>query len=395
MISINRKPIPGKSAVKKTGNYRADVYGIRKSHPDLTEPEIEALEKEEVKAPLIPNTPDGKADSLSAQADDPVERMYFRRSLMIIGGAFLVMLLFFTFVFFLAVRGAERTVVPEIVNKDLMDALVLLQERELYPRLQVKYTGDPSNKGLVISQDPRPGLYVKAGRRVNVTVSRGAPVDQVENYVGKTISEVKGRLASLFSTFEPLLVIREPVTYVYDLSEPGTILSQTPAAGTPLGDPVDLYLIASRGPLDKPVTVPDLKNFTVENAMRSLSRIPLPFVIVEDNVAPEGTVARITSQTPAPESEVGLDRTITLKYSRPLTLPKGSRFGRFEHTLPSYPVPVLLEVILREPGADDRKLFSMPYSGGRLAFPYLAPAGTVISVTVNGEEVFSYDVLSE
>lgn len=395
MIPANKKPVTGKPAINKTGNRRADVYGVRKSHPDLTEPEMEAVKTEEKNPPLIPNTSYGTPDSLSVQADDPVERMYFRRSLMIIGGAFLVMLFFFTVVFFLAVRGAERTVVPEIVNKELMDALVLLQERELYPRLQVKYTGDPSNKGLVISQDPKPGLYVKAGRRVNVTVSRGAIVDQVEDYVGKSITEVKGRLASLFSTFEPLLVIREPVTFVYDSAEPGTILSQTPPAGTALGDPVELLLVVSRGTLDKPVTMPDLKNSTVESAMRTLARIPLPFIFVEDNVAPEGTVARVTSQSPAAESQVGLDRTVTLKFSRPQSLPKENRYGLFDHTLPSYPVPVLLEVILREPGADDRRLLSMPYSGGRLAFPYVAPIGTGIVVLVNGEEVVRYDVLPQ
>ncbi len=147
-------------------------------------------------ADFIPNSTSASADSLSVQIDDPTERRYFRRALLIIGAAFLVMFFFFTVFFFFAVRGAERTVVPEILEEELVEALVMLQERELYPRVQVKYTGDPSDKGLVIGQDPEPGLYVKAGRRVTVTVSRGAIVDNVEDYVGKTITEVRGRLAT-------------------------------------------------------------------------------------------------------------------------------------------------------------------------------------------------------
>lgn len=356
----------------------------------------ESLKKDATKASdFIPNSPSASADSLSVQVDDPAEQAIFRRALLIIGSVFLVMLFFFIVFFFLAVRGAERTVVPEIVEEELVEALVMLQERELYPRVQVKYTGDPSDKGLVIDQDPEPGLYVKAGRRVTVTVSRGAIVDNVEDYVGKTITEVRGRLASLFSTFEPLLVIREPVTYVYDEAEPGTVLSQNPPAETPLGDPVDLILIVSRGTLDNPIKLPDWENYSADNAMRSLARLPLPFVFVEDNVDAVGTVARVTSQSPAPESEVGLDRKITLRYSRPESWPEEFRYGLFDYTLPEYPIPVLLEVIIREPGAEDRKLFSMPHAGGKLSFPYVVPKGTSILVFVNGEEVLRHDVLFE
>ena len=348
-----------------------------------------------VETDYIPNTPGAAADSLSVQTDDPAERRFFRRALLLIGGAFLLMLFFFIVFFFLAVRGAEKTVIPDIVEKDLVEALGMLQERELYPRVQVKYTGDPSDKGMVIGQDPEPGLYVKAGRRVIVTVSKGAIVDNVEDYVGKNLTEVRSRLASLFSTFKPLLLIREPVTYVYDDSEPGTVLSQSPPAGTPLGDPEELILIVSRGALDRPVRIPDWKDYSADNAMRSLARIPLPFVFVEDNSAASGTVARVTSQSPPPESEVGLDRTITLHYSPPESWPSEFRYGLFEYTLPEYPVPVLLEVIIREPGAEDRKLFSMPHSGGEISFPYVVPVGTGIVVMVNGREITREDITGE
>jgi len=343
----------------------------------------------------VPNTPSAQPDSLSVQRDDPVERAYFRRSLIIIGGAFLVMLFFFTAAFFLAVRGAERTVVPEIVDQELADALVLLQERELYPRLQVKYTGNPGDKGLVIDQDPEPGLYVKAGRRITVTVSRGAIVDNVEDYVGESLTDARARLASLFSGFDPLLVIREPVTYVYDEAEAGTILSQTPSAGTPLSDPRELILIVSRGTLDAPIRIPDWTDWNVDAAIRSLSRIPLPFLFFEDSVEPVGTVPRVTTQTPDPETEVGPDYRVVLRYSPPASVPEGSRYGLFDATLPEYPVPVALEVIIRSPGEVDRTLFSMPHPGGRLTFPFVLSTGTGIIVEANGEEAVRYDVLSD
>lgn len=344
---------------------------------------------------FFPHSPSARMDSMSVQRDDPAERRYFRSSLILIGGAFLVMLFFFAGAFFLAVRGAERTVVPNIVDKELIAALEMLQERELYPRVQAKFTGNPSDKGLIISQDPEPGLYVKAGRRVTVTVSRGAVMDNVEDYVGMSVTEIRGRLASLFSTFEPLLIIREPVTYVYNDAEPGTVLHQTPEAGTPLSDPRELILIASRGKLNRPVILPDLTDYSAENAMRALARIPLPFIFLEDRSAePSGYVPRVTSQSPGPEARVGSDRRIVLRFRRPESWAAESVFGVCDFTLPEPPVPAALQVIVREPGAEDRIMFSMPHSGGRLSFPYVLPLGSSVVVELNGEEAERHEVVS-
>lgn len=345
---------------------------------------------------FIPNTPSGADDSLSVQADDPKERIYFRRSMILIGTTFLAMLLFFAGAFFLAVRGAEKTVVPEIINKDLTEAMVILQERELYPRVQAKFTGNPSDKGMVITQDPEPGLYVKAGRRVTVTVSKGAVVDNVEDYVGMSITEVRARLASLFSTFDPLLIISEPVTYVYHDSEAGTVISQSPEPGTELGrDPEDLILVVSRGDLDRPVVVPDMSEYNADNAMRALARIPIPFIFEEASVEAVGYVPRVIGQTPAAESEIAAGGGITLRFSPPASWPQDSRYGMFDYTLPRYAVPVRLELKVREPGAEDRTLFSMPHSGGRLSFPYILPIGSSVIAEINGEEVIRHNVVSD
>ena len=347
------------------------------------------------KKSTVPHTDDAADDALSLQEDDPIQRRYFRQSLLVIGGAFVVMLFFFLAAFFLAVRGAERTVVPRVVGDEITEALANLQARELYPRVQVKYTGIPADKGQVIAQDPEPGLYVKAGRRVTITVSKGAILDNVEEYVGMNVEDVRSRLATLFSTYEPLLVIQEPVTYVYNDAESGTVLGQYPDAGTPLSHPENLILIVSRGKMDRPIVLPDWEDWSAENAMRSLARLPLPFVFEEDGRSPEGTYPRVRSQNPAPESQVGPNRRVVLRYTPPKSWPEEYRYGLFDRTLPEYPVPVLLEAIIREPGAAERTLFSMPHSGGRVSFPYIVPVGSGIILTINGQEVERLDVLSE
>jgi len=322
----------------------------------------------------------------------PDERYYFRKTLLMIGAAFLAMLFVAVVSFFLTVRGAERTVVPQVVDKQLTEALVMLQERELYPRIQLKYTGNPTDKGLIIQQDPEPGLSVKAGRRVILTVSQGSIIDRVENYVGKSLSEVRGRLASLFSTFEPILVIREPITYVYDEAPLGTILAQNPSANTPISEATELVLVVSRGQSDNLLEVPDLSDLTPDAAMGVLSELLLSFVFVEDGQSSSKSEIRINSQSPLPGSKVAVGTRITLKYSRPGSWRQDYAYGLFEYTLPDYPVSVLLEIILREPENSPRSLFTMPHPGGKVSFPYLLLEGSEITVRVNDEEIYRFRV---
>lgn len=344
-------------------------------------------------ATILPHSQDAVEDSMSTQSEDPVATHYFRQSLLLIGGAFLVMLFFFLATFFLAVRGEEGTVVPNVVEQKLTDALMMLQERELYPRIQVKYTGNPNDKGLIISQSPEPGFYVKAGRRIILTVSRGAIIDKVEDFVGKNIEDVRGHLSSLFTSFEPLLVIREPVTFVFNEAPRGRILHQTPKADTPLSEARELILIVSRGISDTPIKVKNWIGWNTDEALASISEFPVSIRFEPDNVNPVDTKPRITNQTPESGTDILPGAMLTLQYSPPATVPEGFRYGLLQYTLPQYPVPMHLDVMILEPGKDDRTLFSMPYPGGEIAFPYLLATGSSIILMVNGEKEYHLDIL--
>ena len=336
----------------------------------------------------IPNSPNAVNDSMSQQADGAVERRYFRQSLLIVGAALVIMLLFFLGAFFLAVKGSEKTVVPNVMELDIFDALTRLQERELYPRVNVKFTGNPADKGLIIGQSPESGLYVKAGRRITLTVSRGAVIDRVEDYVGKSVDELRKRLVSLFSTFEPLIVVREPIIFVYNEAAPGTILAQTPEAGTPLSDPIELVLIASRGKTDKPVQIPDWSGWNTVDVLESLSERPFPFQFVPSAEQPAGSINLVTSQNPPGGTALQPGSPVVLNYRPPAVVPKGSKYGLLKIALPDYPVPVLLEALVRKADYNqDETLLSMAYLGGDIAFPYIIPEDAEIIIAANGTEI--------
>jgi beta-lactam-binding protein with PASTA domain len=123
-------------------------------------------------------------------------------------------------IFFIAVRGAEQTMVPDVRNKELTEALLELQTKELYPRIQLRYSQSSLDKGLILEQEPRAGTIVKAGRRIRLVVSRGVMINTVENYLGRDIDEVRMELRTLVAeansaggTGQPIFTLREPFMY--------------------------------------------------------------------------------------------------------------------------------------------------------------------------------------
>src|SRR5208337_1367972 len=132
----------------------------------------------------------------------------------------------------IAVRGQPETLVPNLEGKDVLDALVDLQGKELYADVQIQYSSD-LEKGIIMSQKPAPGTLVKAGKRVVLRVSRGPIIDKVENYVGMSLDDVKSHLQTLFASHAPNIVIKTPVIYEYKPGVPsGRVLAQSPAPNT-------------------------------------------------------------------------------------------------------------------------------------------------------------------
>src|SRR5574344_2359479 len=104
---------------------------------------------------------------------------------------FLVMVVVCLAVFFASVKGAEKVMVPNVIGKDLETALLEMQAKELYPKIQLKYSDIPGDEGTILDQNPDAGAIVKAYRRITLTVSRGVVLDQIEDYVGRKIDDVR------------------------------------------------------------------------------------------------------------------------------------------------------------------------------------------------------------
>ena len=179
-------------------------------------------------------------------------------------------------VFFAAVQGPEEVLIPDVTGKYLEEALLEMQIRELYPKINLRYSDAPGDKGKVLSQDPVAGSIAKAGRRIDLVVSSGVLVDQVGDYTGMKLTELENRLSVLFSGKQPLITLAEPM-YIADPSDPGTILSQNPLPGTMLAEPVALDLVVSKGPTNEEVKIPELIDMSISELLAQLPRTRLVF----------------------------------------------------------------------------------------------------------------------
>ncbi|MCL2208547.1 MAG: PASTA domain-containing protein [Treponema sp.] len=293
-------------------------------------------------------------------------------------------------VFFIAVRGAEQVMVPDIRGKELTAALLELQVKELYPRLQLRYSQTSADRGLILEQEPSPGTIVKAGRRIRIVVSQGVLINKIDNFIGRNIDEVKMDLQTVYNSSgsSPLVSLKEPLMYEYSSENPGTILAQKPEAGTDISGPVVIELIVSRGRENATVTVPQLTGLGITRALEVIADSGINFRFLEREKRGDEKGETIVYQRPPAETVTPENSPVELTITQPDNLSENEIFGIFHYTVPPnpYPLEVRLEALLLT--GERIRLLTVNYSGGEFTVPYRLPAGSVLVLAMLNREIY-------
>jgi eukaryotic-like serine/threonine-protein kinase len=286
--------------------------------------------------------------------------------------------------FSIAVRGQEETLVPNVQGKELATALIELQGKELYPDIQVQFS-TKVEKNLIIDQRPAPGTLVKAGKRIILRVSKGPIIDKVENYVGRSLVDVRAHLQTMFATQAPNLVIREPVIYrVEPGSAPGIILAQNPKPGAQISGLTYLEFVVSRGQGGDFAEVGDYKGMSFQEAVADLMKAGIAFTFTVQKSTKPATAGTVTAQNPDPKEILAYGQSVQLTMSPPPSVGKDNVFGLFQYTLPDYPIAVDIRLEVVSEGGRST-LLAMKHPGGPLAVPYVVPEGSEIILSVLDE----------
>jgi beta-lactam-binding protein with PASTA domain len=306
-------------------------------------------------------------------------------------------------VFFIALRGAEQTMVPDVRGQDLTSALLELQVKELYPRLQLRYSQTSADKGLVLEQEPVAGTIVKAGRRVRLVVSQGVMINTIENYLGRNIEEVRLDIQTLYAAEGggvPLITLKEPIMYQFSDEAPGTILEQRPEAGAGISGPVALEMVVSRGPEDALVMVPDLIGLGMDDALDQIAVSGIDFTFTVKTALPGEKPETVADQNPSGGVMAASGTRVTIVLLAPPSGAfqrdaSGEVFGLFRYDMAKNPYPLSLRLEAQTPDGERRRLLAVEYSGGPLVVPYRLPLNSLIVLYMLNREIYRETVIPQ
>jgi serine/threonine protein kinase/beta-lactam-binding protein with PASTA domain len=162
----------------------------------------------------------------------------------------------------------------------------------------------PADIGIVVDQDPQPGVRIDKGQSVTLFVGTGPPKTEVPNIVGKSEADAVAALRDAHLDYDRLEVPSD--------KEAGTVVAQDPQPGKKVTQNTVVHYNVSRGP--QPVAVPNVVGLTADSADSTLQGqgFSVRRVDVESN-APSGTVVK---QDPAANTSSAKGTTVTISVSK-------------------------------------------------------------------------------
>jgi beta-lactam-binding protein with PASTA domain len=293
-----------------------------------------------------------------------------------------------TAVFFLSVRGAEQVLVPDVTGKDLTDALLDLQAKELYPQIQLRYSGSIAEKGMILEQSPPSGTIVKAGRRIRLVIGQGLRLAAVENFADRMLADVRREIEQAVAADSATLVtIADPVLYRTSSTPAGTILEQNPAPGTAITGPTTITFVVSRGPESDTKEMPSVTGLSPSEAAARLSERGIGFVFTTEQVAVNEKPFIVNKQDWPADTQIAATRTVTLQVTTPASWDSAEICALYSYEVPRTPVPIAYTLTAISPQGERTVLISEALTGGLFTYPYLLPVGTILSLGVQGREL--------
>jgi len=174
-------------------------------------------------------------------------------------------------VFLKSVQGGNYVAIPNVVGATLSVAYESIYREGLQVgRVEEKpSSSEPPNT--VLAQRPAAGKVVRAGRRVDLSVSAGQDLEPTPQFVGKTIQEIESNTTA---STDFVLVI--PYARMPHNSPNGMIIGQDPPAGKriPRGSKISL-LVSSGSGTARSFAMPNVIGIRYTEALKTLNELGL------------------------------------------------------------------------------------------------------------------------
>jgi beta-lactam-binding protein with PASTA domain len=221
----------------------------------------------------------------------------------------------------------EGVIVPDLVGKDLVVALEMANKQGLSLKVADRAfsTSAPSNQ--IISQDPRPGSWLRPEAFMRVVVSKGMGELAIPAVEGIPWRDAK-------STLERYgLHVAETYRVHTDRVAQDNVIAQSPPATTKIMKGGAVTLLVSDGPWPMSYVMPDLRGQPQSMANEVAASIGLRVERVRYIDRPEAPAGNVVLQQPSPGQRVMAGQGVELVLAKRESTPTSSvgTFTLFQH----------------------------------------------------------------
>ncbi len=216
--------------------------------------------------------------------------------------------------------------IPDVAGQTVAEAKETLKKANFEIGEEKSEASEKVEEGRIIRTDPEAGKTRKEGSKINLVVSSGKQSFQLSNYIGRKSTDVIAELKQK-KVPENLIKIEEEES---SESEAGTVLRQSPAAGTTYdlskASTITLTVAKKVTSVAMPSYIGSSLEFTKNNLVQIVGIKEANIEVVEVSTAPDGTAeGTVVEQSPKAGEKVDLTKTrVKISIYKPKTPPSTS-----------------------------------------------------------------------
>ena len=294
-----------------------------KTLPKVSQSTLTSIPKVQTQSPKPQTAKPSQQVSEDNYATKPVKKRKFRVRYMILLAS--IVLVAASLIWILS-RTPATIAIPDVTGQTVAEAKETLKKANFEIGEEKTEASEKVEEGRIIRTDPGAGTGRKEGTKINLVVSSGKQSFQLSNYIGRKSTDVIAELKQK-KVPENLIKIEEEES---SESEAGTVLRQSPAAGTTYdlskASTITLTVAKKVTSVAMPSYIGSSLEFTKNNLVQIVGIKEANIEVVEVSTAPAGTAeGTVVEQTPKAGEKVDLTKTrVKISIYRPKTPPSTS-----------------------------------------------------------------------
>ncbi|WP_346742995.1 Stk1 family PASTA domain-containing Ser/Thr kinase [uncultured Streptococcus sp.] len=294
-----------------------------KTLPKVSQSTLTSIPKVQTQSPKPQTAKPSQHVSEDNYASKPLKKRKFRVRYMILLAS--IVLVAASLIWILS-RTPATIAIPDVAGQTVAEAKETLKKVNFEIGEEKSEASEKVEEGRIIRTDPEAGKTRKEGSKINLVVSSGKQSFQLSNYIGRKSTDVIAELKQK-KVPENLIKIEEEES---SESEAGTVLRQSPAAGTTYdlskASTITLTVAKKVTSVAMPSYIGSSLEFTKNNLVQIVGIKEANIEVVEVSTAPDGTAeGTVVEQSPKAGEKVDLTKTrVKISIYKPKTPPSTS-----------------------------------------------------------------------